>query len=120
MPLPRPSPAATITVMEIIPHAMPNMVSIVRRLCAHSVLSVSFSKSWNDNAGRLFLSLLQNYLLLFIQAFKNFRFYTIRNSQFHVNFFLSVCALSVGKLRLRFALFVIDQRCFGNHQDVLL
>jgi hypothetical protein len=53
-------------VMEIIPHAMPNMVSIVLRLCAHSVLSVSFSKSRNDKAGRLYSSLLQDYLLLLV------------------------------------------------------
>jgi hypothetical protein len=26
------------------------MVSIVLRVCAHRVLSVSFSKSWNDKA----------------------------------------------------------------------
>ena len=52
MPLPSPSPAATITVMEMMPQAMPNIVSMVRRLCAQRVASVSRSKSWNDMALR--------------------------------------------------------------------
>jgi len=32
-----PSPAATISVIDRIPHAIPNIVSAVRSLCAHSV-----------------------------------------------------------------------------------
>ena len=32
-------------VMEMIPQAMPNMVSNVRRLCAHRVATVSRNKS---------------------------------------------------------------------------
>jgi len=58
----RPSP-----VMEMMPQAMPNIVSMVRRLCAHSVASVSRSKSWNDMALRPWIELLQNDLLLLVR-----------------------------------------------------
>ena len=44
-PTRRPSPAATISVMDTMPQAMPNMVRAVRSLCAESVRSVSRSRS---------------------------------------------------------------------------
>src|SRR6266436_3269306 len=72
MPLPSPSPAATITVIELMPHAMPNIVSIVRRLWAHKVASVSRSKSWNDMALRGYLQLLQDDLLFLGKAEEDF------------------------------------------------
>ncbi len=44
-PTRRPSPAATISTMEMTPQAMPNMVSAVRNLCAHSVWKTSRMRS---------------------------------------------------------------------------
>ena len=44
-PTRRPSPAATISVMDTMPQAMPNMVRAVRSLCAESVRRVSRSRS---------------------------------------------------------------------------
>jgi hypothetical protein len=48
-PTASPSPAATIRVIEMIPHAMPNIVSAVRRLCAARVWKVSARRSLKDN-----------------------------------------------------------------------
>src|SRR6266481_5874100 len=90
MPLPSPSPAATITVMEMMPQAMPNIVSMVRRLWAQSVASVSRSKSWNDMALRLSVRLLQNHFLLLVEAFENLRLHAVGNAQLHAKFFLVV------------------------------
>src|SRR6266702_1807534 len=100
MPLPSPSPAATITVIEMMPHAMPNIVSIVRRLCAHSVASVSRSKSWNDIALRNYPQLLQDDLLFLVEAVENFRL--------HAVFLLAVVGLGVGNLDGSFSLFVVN------------
>src|SRR6267143_3281511 len=120
MPLPRPSPAPTITVMEIITHAMPNIVSIVRRLCAQSVDSVSRSKSWNDMPVGPQGLLLQDDLLLLVQAFEDFGLHAIRNAQLDTEFFLAVVGLGIGNLDRSFAFLVVNQRGFGNHQDVFL
>ena len=86
MPRPRPSPAAIISVMEMMPHAMPNMVSKVRRLWASSVAIVSLSRSRNVIGA----SLLQDHLLLFVQAGGNFRLYAIRDAKFHRHFLAPV------------------------------
>src|SRR6266851_6383319 len=120
MPLPSPSPAATITVMEMIPQAMPNIVSIVRRLCAQRVASVSRSKSWNDMALRPWIELLQDDLLLLAETFEDLRLHAVRNAQFHAKFLLAVVRLGVGSLDGGFPLFVVNQRGFRNHQDVFL
>src|SRR5712664_3141516 len=120
MPLPSPSPAATITVMEMIPQAMPNIVSIVRRLCAQRVASVSRSKSWNDMALRPWIELLQDDLLLLAETFEDLRLHAVRNAQLHAKFFLAVVRLGVGDLHGGFSLFVINQRGFRDHQNVFL
>src|SRR5229473_7896546 len=120
MPKPSPSPAATITVMEMMPQAMPNMVSSVRRLCAHSVASVSVSRSRKDMAVCPEPPLLQDDLLLFVKALQNFRFDAVGDTQLHGTFLLSVVGLGVGRFHRRVALFVVDQRSFRNHQHVLL
>ena len=44
-PTRRPSPAATMSVIDTMPQAMPNMVSSVRSLCANSVRIVSRRRS---------------------------------------------------------------------------
>ena len=44
-PTRRPSPAATISTIEMTPQAMPNMVSAVRSLCAQSVWNTSRMRS---------------------------------------------------------------------------
>src|ERR1700719_2641054 len=105
MPRPRPSPAATISVMEIMPQAMPNMVSKVRRLWARSVAMVSLSRSRNVISA----SLLENHLLLFVQAGGDFRLHAIGDSQLHRNLFLSVGRLGVGDFHRGFAILVINQ-----------
>src|SRR6202008_3681164 len=120
MPLPSPSPAPTITVMEIIPQAMPNIVSIVRRLCAQSVASVSRSRSRNDMAAGLQRPLLQDDLLLLVQAFEDFRLHAIRNAELDAKLFLAVVRLGIGDLDRSFALLVVNQRGLGNHQNVFL
>src|SRR6266849_4888264 len=96
MPTPSPSPAATITVMEMMPQAMPNMVSSVRRLCAHSVASVSVSRSRKDMAVCPEPPLLQDDLLLFVKALQNFRFDAVRDTQLHGTFFFPLSALASG------------------------
>src|SRR6267143_5095730 len=120
MLLPSPSPAATITVMEMMPQAMPNIVSIVRRLCAHSVASVSRSKSWNDMALRPWIELLQDDLLLLAETFEDLRLHAVRNAQLHAKFFLAVVGLGVGSLDGGFPFFVVNQRGFRDHQNVFL
>src|SRR5260370_2229779 len=120
MPLPSPSPAATITVMEMMPQAMPNIVSTVRRLWAQSVASVSRSKSWNDMALRLSVRLLQNHFLLLVEAFENLRLHAVGNAQLHAEFFLAVVGLGVWDLHGGFSLFVINQPGFRNDQDGFL
>src|SRR3981189_50204 len=120
MPLPSPSPAATITVTEMIPQAMPNIVSMVRRLWAQSVASVSRSKSWNDMALRRSIRLLQNDFLLLVEAFEDLRLHAVGNAQLDAEFFLAVLGLGVGDLDGGFALFVINQRRFRDHQNILL
>src|SRR5713101_4273470 len=120
MPLPSPSPAATITVIEMMPHAMPNIVSIVRRLWAHKVASVSRSKSWNDMALRGYRQLLQHDLLFLVEAVEDFRLHAVRNAQLHAEFLLAVVGLGVRDLDGSSSLFVVNQRGFRNHQHVLL
>src|SRR5438445_8216242 len=120
MPLPSPSPAATITVIEMMPHAMPNIVSIVRRLWAHSVASVSRSRSWNDMALRHYHQLLQDDLLLLVEAFEDFCLHTVRNAQLYAEFLLAVVGLGVGNFDGSFSLFVVNQRGFRNHQHAFL
>src|SRR6266849_1033104 len=120
MPLPSPSPAATITVMEMMPQAMPNIVSMVRRLWAQSVASVSRSKSWNDMALRRSIELLQNDFLLLVEAFEDLRLHAIRNAELHAEFFLAVVGLGIGDLHGGFSLFVVNQRGLRNHQHVFL
>src|SRR5438309_266417 len=120
MPLPSPSPAATITVIEMMPQAMPNIVNMVRRLCAQSVASVSRSKSWNDMALRGSIQLLQDDLLLFGEALENFRLHAVGDAELYAEFFLAVVGLGVGDFDGSFALLVVDQRRFRNHQYVFL
>src|SRR5260370_26529182 len=120
MPLPSPSPAATITVIEMMPHAMPNIVSIVRRLWAHSVASVSRSKSRNDMALPSYLQLLQDNLLFLVEPVEDFRLHAVRNAQLHAEFFLPVVGLRIGNLDRTLSLSLVDQRGFRNHQHVFL
>src|SRR5208283_1987384 len=105
MPRPSPSPAATIRVMEMMPQAMPNMVSRVRRLWAHSVAMVSRKRSRNV----ICASLLQDHLLLFVQASGNLRLYAVGDAQLHGKLFLSVARLRIGDFHRRFAVLVINQ-----------
>src|SRR3981189_3729428 len=120
MPLPSPSPAATITVMEMMPQAMPNIVSMVRRLWAQSVASVSRSRSWNDMALRPSIQLLENDFLLFFEAFEYFRFDAVGDAQLDAQFFLAVFGLGIGDFNGGLSLFVVDQRRLRNHQHVFL
>src|SRR5712692_10016703 len=120
MPAPRPSPAATITVMEMMPQAMPNMVSSVRRLWAQSVASVSLNKSWKDMALRLKSRLLQDDLLFFVETFEDLGLHAVRNAKLHAEFFLSLVGFGIGNLDGCFAFLVIDQGGFRYHQDVFL
>src|SRR2546425_1512545 len=120
MPSPRPSPAATITVMEMMPQAMPNIVSMVRRLCAQRVASVSRSKSRNDMALRRSIQLLQNDLLFLVETFEDFRLHAVRDAELYAEFFLAVVGLGVRDLDGGFSLFVVNERGFRDHQDVFL
>src|SRR6266704_3996176 len=119
MPSPRPSPAATIMVMEMIPQAIPNIVSTVRRLCAHSVASVSRNRSVKF-MGAPPGGLLQNHLLLFVEAFKDFGLHAIRNPEFDAEFLLPVFSSRVGDFDGAFAVLVVNQRRFRNHEHVFL
>src|SRR5213080_3074756 len=120
MPLPRPSPAATITVMEMMPQAMPNIGSMVRRLWAQSVASVSLSRSWNDMGLRRSIQLLQNDLLLLVEAVEDLRLHSVRNAQLYTELFLAVFSFGIGNFDGSLAFFVVNQRGFRNHQDVFL
>src|ERR1700730_9782087 len=115
IPRPRPSPAATIRVMEIMPQAMPNMVSKVRRLWARSVAMVSLRRSRNVISA----SLLENHWLFLVKARGNFRLHAVGNSELHGNLFLSVVRLRFGNFHRGFAVLVINQRGFRHHQHVL-
>src|SRR5215472_18201991 len=115
MPSPSPSPAATMMVMEMIPQAMPNIVSIVRRLCAHSVASVSRNRSVKFMALRPARRLLQNHLLLFVESFEDFRLHAVRDSQLNAEFFLAILALGVRDFYRSLAVLVINHRRFRNH-----
>src|SRR5713226_8211122 len=108
MPTPSPSPAATITVMEMIPQAMPNIVSMVRRLWAQSVASVSRTKSWNDIALRRWIELLQNDLLLLAETLEDLRLHAVRDAELYAEFFLAVVGLGVRDLNGGFSLFVVN------------
>src|SRR5215472_2042650 len=101
MPSPRPSPAATMMVMEMMPQAIPNMVSSVRRLCAQSVATVSRNRSAKFMARDE--KLLENDLLFFVKAFENFGLYTIRDTQLDAQFLLAVFPFGVGNLDGGFA-----------------
>src|SRR5579859_1132045 len=120
MPSPSPSPAATMMVMEITPQAMQNIVSIVRRLCAHSVASVSRNKSLKFMALRLSPKLLQNDLLLFVEAFEDFGLHAVGDAEFHAEFLFTVLAFRVGNFDRGFAILVVNHRGFRNHQHILL
>src|SRR5579883_2540556 len=102
MPRPRPSPAATIRVMEMIPHAMPNIVSSVRRLCAHSVASVSRNRSRNVMGA----SLLQDHLLFLVQPGGHFRLHAVRYPDLDGDLLLAVVGLRIRDLHGRFAVLV--------------
>ena len=56
-PTRKPSPAATIRVMEMMPQAIPNMVRKVRSLCAHKVRRVSRRRSVKTIVGPLAIAL---------------------------------------------------------------
>src|SRR5215472_12054694 len=118
IPSPSPSPAATMMVMEIIPQAMPNIVSSVRRLWAHSVARVSRNRSVKFMALRR--ELLQNDLLFLVEAFEDFRLHAIRDPKLHAQFFLAVFSFGVGDFHGGLAVLVIDERRFGNHKHVFL
>src|SRR5229473_5083911 len=117
MPSPRPSPAATMIVMEMMPQAMPNMVRRVRRFCAQSVTSVSRRRSRKDT-GRL--RLLQNDFLLFCQTRKNFSFDAVGDTELNANFLFAVGAFGVGNFDLSVAVLVVNHGGFRGHDDVLL
>src|ERR1700730_3319417 len=110
MPTPSPSPAATITVMEMMPQAMPNMVNSVRRLCAQSVASVSLSRSRKDMAivSESLPQLLQDDLLLFVETLQNFGFHAVGDAELDGDFLASVVGFGIGSLYRGVALFVVD------------
>jgi len=62
---------------------------------AHSVASVSRNKSWNDMASPR-NSLLQNDLLLLVEAVENFRLHTVGDAQLTLSFFFPLSALASG------------------------
>src|SRR4029077_19435249 len=97
MPSPRPSPAAIMMVMEMMPQAIPNMVRSVRRFCAQRVTSVSRRRSRKDTGG---LRLLQNDFLLFGQAREDFGFYAVGDTEFDADFLFAVGALGIGNFDL--------------------
>src|SRR5260221_4892327 len=106
---PSPSPAATMTVMEMMPQAMPNMVSSVRRLCAQSVASVSFNRSRKDMAivSESLPQLLQDDLLLFVEALQNFCFDAVADAQLHGDFLTSDACFCIRRSYPRVALFLV-------------
>src|SRR5262249_9394230 len=117
MPSPRPSPAATMMVMEMIPQAMPNMVRSVRRFCAQSVTRVSRSRSRNDKRTP---RLLQNDFLFLVQAGQNFCFDTVRNTELDADFLFAVGTFRIGNFDLRVTFFVVNHGGFGSHENVFL
>src|SRR6266700_6027935 len=119
MPSPRPSPAATIIVMEMMPQAMPNIVSNVRRLCAQRVASVSRNRSVKFMAFRR-PNLLQNDLLFFVESFEDFGLHAVRDAQFDAEFFLPVFSLGVWDFHRSLAVLVVNQSSFRNHEHVFL
>src|ERR1700674_1228357 len=120
MPAPRPSPAATITVMEMMPQAMPNMVSKVRRLCAHSVASVSTTRSRKDMGSRPRNPLLKNHFLLFVQTLEDFGLDAVGNSELHAELLLAVVRFGIWNFHRSIAILVVNQGGFRHHQDILL
>src|ERR1700757_4574410 len=116
MPRPKPSPAATMRVIEIIPQAMPNMVKSVRRLCAQRDAIVSRKRSRKVIPPPL----LENDLLLFSQSRKNLRFHAVGDAQLDGHFLPAIIGLGVRQFDRGAAIFVIDERSFGHHKDVLL
>src|SRR5579859_428780 len=98
MPSPRPSPAATMMVMEMMPQAMPNMVRSVRRFCAQRVTSVSRRRSRKDTER---LRLLQNDFLFFGQAREDFGFDAVGDAELYADFLFAVGALGIGDFDLR-------------------
>src|SRR5271157_853030 len=83
IPVRMPSPPAIIRVMETTPQAIPNMVRNVLRLWAHRVAMVSASRSRKDTVVRLQppARLLQNDLLLLVQAGKNLGLHAVGDAQ---------------------------------------
>src|SRR5208282_4219027 len=77
MPRPSPSPAATMSVIEMMPQAIPNMVKRVRRLCAQSVARVSRKRSRKVIGDPL----LEHDLLFFGKPGNNLRFHAIGDAQ---------------------------------------
>src|SRR5437879_3483957 len=61
--------------------------------------------------------LLQDYLLALVQAGKQFGFRSVGDSHGHGQFFSSVLGAGFGDLDGCFAVFVIDERAFGNHKN---
>src|SRR5215467_1445935 len=97
--------------MEMMPQAIPNIVSSVRRFCAQSVTKVSRSRSRKDTVR----SLLQNHLLLFVEAGQNLSLYAVGNSQLDVDLPLAVWSLRVGNFDLCLAVFVVNHCRFRRH-----
>src|SRR5260221_12003178 len=85
IPSPKPSPAATITVIEMMPQAMPNMVSNVRRFCAQRVASVSRKRSLKDTG-----LLLENHLLFFVETGEDFGLHAVEDAEFDVQLLFAV------------------------------
>src|ERR1700691_1201992 len=82
-PTRRPWVAATISVIEMIPQVMPNMVRNVRSLCAHKVWIVSWNRSRRFMVGCIPVALLQDHLLAFIQPGKLIRLDAVGDPQLH-------------------------------------
>src|SRR5262245_7948845 len=111
-----PSPAATISVIDTMPQAMPNIVSAVRSLCVDSVCSVSRSRSLNV------MDLLQDDLVALLQRSgrDELGLHAVRDAELRGQLLLASLGGGVGRLQERLAVLVVDHRRLRHQQDVLL
>src|SRR3990172_1532985 len=114
-PTRRPSPAATISVIDTIPHAMPNIVSSVRSLCAKRVRSVSRKRSLQT-----MVCLLEDDLVAFLHALDQLGLDAVRDPELHRHLALAPVGLRVGHLERRLALLVVQERGLRHRQDAFL
>src|SRR5437899_176140 len=108
-----PSPAATISVMDTMPHAMPTIVRAVRSLCAESVWTVSRRRSRRS-------ILLQDYLVAGLQAFEHLGLHAVGDPDLDRDLAAAVLALRFRHLHRGLALLVIEDGGVGDQEHVLL